>query len=152
MIKAVFFDLDGTLLPMNEDDFIKVYFMLLSKKLEPLGYDKKELFNVIYAGIYAMLSNDGSRTNEEVFWSHFENFYGKDKIKSDRKIIDDFYNEDFKLVKAACSSNPLAKDIINYCKSKNLFIGLSTNPIFPKIAIPGMRLTIYSSANFLYAR
>ena len=33
MIKAVLFDLDGTLLPMDEEIFIKDYFERLSKKL-----------------------------------------------------------------------------------------------------------------------
>lgn len=32
MLKAVIFDLDGTLLPMNEDEFTKGYFSLLCKK------------------------------------------------------------------------------------------------------------------------
>ena len=39
-ITTVFFDLDGTLLLMNEDDFVKVYFTELAKKVIPLGYDK----------------------------------------------------------------------------------------------------------------
>ena len=29
MLKAVFFDLDGTLLPLHEDEFIKYYFETL---------------------------------------------------------------------------------------------------------------------------
>ena len=32
-IKAVLFDLDGTLLPMDQDIFVKSYFGLLAKKL-----------------------------------------------------------------------------------------------------------------------
>ena len=35
MIKAILFDLDGTLLPMDQDTFIKAYFGLLAKKLAP---------------------------------------------------------------------------------------------------------------------
>ena len=37
-IKAIFFDLDGTLLPMDQDVFIKAYFGALAKKLAPRGY------------------------------------------------------------------------------------------------------------------
>ena len=132
MIKAVFFDLDGTLLPMNEDEFIKIYFKLLAKRLMPLGYNPDDLIKVIWGGTNAMFNNDGSKTNEEVFWQYFLDFYGEDKIKSDRKIIDEFYTNEFKLTKNSCFENPLAREIIDYCKSKGLFIGLSTNPIFPK--------------------
>ena len=35
--KAVLFDLDGTLLPMDQDAFTKGYFKLLAKKLSPHG-------------------------------------------------------------------------------------------------------------------
>ena len=41
-IKAVMFDLDGTLLPMDQDVFIKAYFGGLVKKLVPLGYDAEQ--------------------------------------------------------------------------------------------------------------
>ena len=60
MIKAVFFDLDGTLLPMNEDEFVKYYFGFLCQKVAHLGYDKEELVKVIWAGTKAMIKNDGS--------------------------------------------------------------------------------------------
>lgn len=42
MLKAIFFDLDGTLLPMDENEFAKGYFGLLSNKMEKYGYDKIE--------------------------------------------------------------------------------------------------------------
>lgn len=38
MIKAILFDLDGTVLPMNEEEFTKGYFGLLCKKLVSYGY------------------------------------------------------------------------------------------------------------------
>lgn len=34
-IKAVLFDLDGTLLPMDQEKFTKCYFSLLAKNLSP---------------------------------------------------------------------------------------------------------------------
>ena len=135
MIKAVFFDLDGTLLPLDEDLFIKTYFKLLSTKLEPFGYNKEDLYRVILNGIEAMYKNDdGKMTNEEVFYKCFNDFYGKEKVERDRKVIDEFYLNEFKLLKSTCKDNPLAKEIIEFCKSKNLFVGLSTNPFFPKVA------------------
>ena len=36
-IKTVLFDLDGTLLPMDQEVFIKDYFGRLAKKLSPYG-------------------------------------------------------------------------------------------------------------------
>ena len=41
--KTVLFDLDGTLLPMDQDAFTKGYFTLLVQKLAPHGYDPAAL-------------------------------------------------------------------------------------------------------------
>ena len=48
MLKAVIFDLDGTLLPMNEDEFTQGYFSLLCKKLSKSGYEPNELINAVW--------------------------------------------------------------------------------------------------------
>jgi len=37
-----FIDLDGTLLPMDNDEFTRGYFRLLTLKLAPHGYDPKQ--------------------------------------------------------------------------------------------------------------
>lgn len=40
-IKTILFDLDGTLLPMDQEVFIKYYFGALVKHMEPEGYEPK---------------------------------------------------------------------------------------------------------------
>ena len=37
--RAIFFDLDGTLLPMDQDAFVKRYFGILSKYFAAVGFD-----------------------------------------------------------------------------------------------------------------
>ena len=75
MLKAVLFDLDGTLLPMEQEVFVKYYFGGLCKKLVPLGFDANELVKNIWAGTKAMITNNGSQTNEEVFWNYFKKIH-----------------------------------------------------------------------------
>ena len=58
MYKAIFFDLDGTLLPLNEEEFTKGYFHFLCEKMSNYGYDKNELINLIWAGTKEMYKND----------------------------------------------------------------------------------------------
>ena len=36
MLKAILFDLDGTLLPMDQDTFVNAYFTEILKKFVPL--------------------------------------------------------------------------------------------------------------------
>ena len=63
MIKVILFDLDGTLLPMNQEIFTKTYFGLLAQKLEPFGYQQQKLIESIFTGTKAMIKNIGKKTN-----------------------------------------------------------------------------------------
>lgn len=132
-LKAVLFDLDGTLLPMDMDVFIKSYFGAISKKLAPHGYDPKELVSVIWRGTGAMIKNDGIKTNEQVFWDAFVAFYGEECLK-DTVWFDKFYEENFDDLKAVCGFNPKSAETVSVLKEKNLRLILATNPLFPSIA------------------
>ena len=133
MLKAIFFDLDGTLLPLNEDEFMKIYFGLLCGKMVNYGYNPEELTSVIWNGTTLMYKNDGSKTNEEAFWNYFKEHYGDEKYK-DKIYLDEFYLNEFKKTQDACGDNLEALEIIDFCKKNKLKIILSTNPIFPKEA------------------
>ena len=130
MLKAVLFDLDGTLLPMDEDKFTKGYFKLLSEYLYPMGYDKEKLIENVWAGTKCMLKNDGTHTNEEVFWNYFASIYGKNKLKN-KDDFDNFYITDFKKTKVFCRDNIFAKEIINSIRELGLKTILVSNPVFP---------------------
>ena len=93
-ITTVLFDLDGTLLPMDQEAFTKTYFKLLAAKLAPLGYEPGKLVESIWAGTAAMVKNDGSCLNEEAFWRAFAAIYGQQALR-DRDVIDSFYTQEF---------------------------------------------------------
>lgn len=133
MIKAVLFDLDGTLLPMDQEKFIEAYFGGLVKKLVPHGYEPKLLINGIGAGIKAMVSNDGSVTNEEVFWKSFSAVVGE-RVKEDEEIFLDFYKNEFQEVKHSCGYEEASRKVIDSLKERGMRIVLATNPLFPSIA------------------
>ena len=93
-IKVVLFDLDGTLLPMDQDIFMKSYFGSLAKHLAPYGYEPKKLIDAIWSGSYAMVKNDGAMKNEDIFWKSFEEAYGKE-CRSDEKSFVEYYIKEF---------------------------------------------------------
>ena len=68
-ITTVLFDLDGTLLPMDQEEFIKAYFGRLAAHMAPHGYEKEKLLKTIWASTGAMIQNGTDRTNEDVFWA-----------------------------------------------------------------------------------
>ena len=132
-ITTVLFDLDGTLLPMDQDEFVKYYFGLLAKKLAPHGYDPQTLIKAIWAGTGAMVKNDGSCTNEEAFWNCFTALMGEDARK-DEPLFREFYEKEFSGAKAACGFNPEAAKAVYAIRDKGYRIILATNPLFPAIA------------------
>ncbi len=132
-IKAVLFDLDGTLLPMDQDAFVQHYFGSLAQKLAPMGYDPEKLIGAIWAGTKAMIKNDGTVTNEEAFWQCFATIFGENARK-DEPHFDAFYRNEFINAKAACGYNEKAALLVGAVKEKGLRAVLATNPIFPDVS------------------
>jgi len=132
-MKAVLFDLDGTLLPMDQDKFIEAYMGTMAKKLAPHGYESKTLMGGVWEGIKSMVSNDGSVTNEDAFWNAFSGVVGV-HVKDDLPIFDDYYRNEFQSVAKVCGYDKRAKEIVEYIKGKECQVVLATNPLFPSIA------------------
>ena len=132
-VTTVLFDLDGTLLPMDQDVFIGAYFKHLAAGLAPAGYDPKKLADSVWAGTGAMIGNDGRRTNEEVFWERFEHVYGK-SARSDLPLFEEFYRTRFNRVAEVCGKNPMAAELIGLLKQNRIRLVLATNPVFPAVA------------------
>lgn len=132
-ITTIFFDLDGTLLPMDQDQFTRGYFKSLAAKLAPHGYEPKALIDAIWAGTAAMVHNDGSKTNEAAFWTKFTSIFGKE-VLCDIPLFDAFYRTDFQNARSFCGYNPAAREVIDLVKSLGFRTVLATNPIFPAIA------------------
>ena len=132
-IKAVLFDLDGTLLKMDQEEFAKIYFKYLAKHLEKRGYETDKLLQVFLTGVKTMMTNDGSATNEEAFWKVFTEAYGEASMK-DKPYIDEFYKNDFNQAQEVCGSYKEAKEIITLVKEKGKIPVLATNPLFPQAA------------------
>ena len=127
------FDLDGTLLPMDQEYFTRVYFKGIAKKLIPYGFEEKTLINTINEGVMAMILNDGTITHEERFWTTIIKFHGEE-IRDLEPVFLDYYNNEFQDAKVSTSVHPLVKESILQLKKKGYRIILATNPLFPPLA------------------
>ena len=132
-ITTVLFDLDGTLLPMDQDEFIKAYFGRLAAHMAPYGYEKEKLLKTIWSSTGAMIQNSTGRSNEAVFWECMAKVYGPD-IREEEPKFDEYYAVSFPKVRSSCDYTPKAARIIDACKEKGLRIALTTNPFFPMTA------------------
>lgn len=133
MIQAVLFDLDGTLLPHDIDDFLPRYFGLLDRWIaETLpGVD---LLGPLVAASEVMMANDGSRTNEEAFWSDFSPRVAHSRAELE-PILDRFYRERFPALGAQTAPDPVAAATVAACRQLGLRCVLATNAVFPRVAI-----------------
>ena len=132
-ITTILFDLDGTLLPMDQDLFVKAYFKGLASRLAPYGYEPQTLIDSIWKGTAAMVRNDGRCTNEEAFWNYFASVFGE-QARLDEPKFRVFYETEFQKVQEVCGYTPAAREIIDLVKTKGYRVVLATNPIFPAIA------------------
>jgi FMN phosphatase YigB (HAD superfamily) len=131
--KAVFFDLDNTLLPLDEKRFFELYFGELGRFFIPFGIQPDNLVKTILYGTDAMRKNDGKKTNEIVFWEACQSFK-PELVPVMQRHIKSFYEERFPLVKAAAKPNSYAHRWIELLKKKGLRLFLTTNPLFPSMA------------------
>ncbi len=131
--KAILFDLDGTLLSMDQEEFNRYYFKGICQKICPLGYEPEALIRGIWAGIMAMINNRGQATNEVVFWQVFCGIFGE-KARADEPYFEAFYHKEFQEIRQIVQPNPAANKLVQKLKAKGYPLILATNPVFPRIA------------------
>ena len=134
MIKNILFDLDGTLINTLQNNFNEKYFNSIYKKFNDSGYDGAFLSRAVLEGLGAMISNDGSKSNEEAFWDFFES---KTNVKKDDiiSLFEDFYKKEYDALYDCVEKIEVTGKAISILKNKGYNLILATNPLFPKIAI-----------------
>lgn len=132
-MRTVLFDLDGTLLPMDQDAFVKGYFGYMVKMMAPHGYEGEKLIRTLWEGTAVMVNNDGSCSNEEVFWRYFTSVYGEEARK-DIPLFEKFYATEFQKARSICGYTPKAAQTLLLVHSLGAAAVLATNPLFPAVA------------------
>ena len=132
-IRYVLFDLDGTLLPMDQELFVKAYVKGLAGKMAPYGFDPKQIGDALWVGTGAMMKTDGSLRNDELFWKVFQGIVGPFS-EEHFAAVDDFYQNEFQSVRNVCGFSPRAAEVIARVKALGLIPVLATNPLFPRLA------------------
>lgn len=131
-MNTLLFDLDGTLLPLDVDEFIKKYFGLMKHFLDEKGYDGKKVQEAIFKSTMIMFKNNGQATNETVFWKSFTHLSGiqREEIEKDLTV---FYQNEFNLIHNGKQNEHMIQSV--HClKEKGYRLVLATNPLFPAIA------------------
>lgn len=133
-MNTILFDLDGTLVPITQEDFSRVYFGLLIQKAKDMNIDTESMKKGLFGGVNAMVNNDGSALNENAFWQVFLSVTKADR-EATEPIFRDFYANEFKKVKSVMQPTEISKMLIKTLKDKGYRLILATNPLFPIEAV-----------------
>ena len=95
---TVLIDLDGTLLPIDIDIFLKKYFSLLTEEFADIA-PADDLISLLMGSTEDMIASGEEKLNKDVF---IESFFSKVEINDiDQMMVrfDRFYNNKFPLLK-----------------------------------------------------
>ena len=133
MIRYVLFDLDGTLLPMDYDQFVKKYFGELATINLVEGVTVEDGVQCIKDLVKAMMISDGSLTNEDTTYNVMKKTYG-DRIDEVLKRDYEYYEGAFDEVKITCGYNKMADETVKLTKKLGMIPVLASSPLFPRVA------------------
>lgn len=132
-LKAILFDLDGTLLDVDLDKFIPGYLNLLANNLAHLIPPKKVVRTLLKTS-EIINRNDGKITNEQAFVNYFFPIEGYDR-EDLQPLLDKFYENDFHELRKFTKKKPEARKVMENIFSNGFKVVIATTPALPLTAI-----------------
>lgn len=159
MLKAVLFDMDGTLVPLDQELFVQSYLETLAGRVAHLVKPKTFIEQLLAATSVMIDDCDPGRTNEEVFRKTFFAGIGLPESKL-KPVFDDFYENHFGRIGMVARPNSAARRAVEAVISARRAAVLATNPVFPLTAVkqrmgwgniadlPFRHITSYETSHF----
>ena len=131
-IRAILFDLDGTLLHNDMNVFLPHYFEMLAARVAHLVPTDEFMDRLMHAS-EIMMANDGHTTNESLFAASFYPLAGHTRQELE-PIFLDFYAKDFPKLQRLTKPKPEARGVVQQAFNLGYDVVVATNPLFPAIA------------------
>lgn len=132
-MRAILFDLDGTLLDIRLSEFLARYFQGLSAAAAD-RFPGVDLVAAISSSTEAMMRPHPGLTNKEAFDADFLALTGFD-IREHGEVFDRFYAERFPLLAGGSTPAKGARRAVETALDLGMRVAVATNPIFPLAAI-----------------
>ncbi len=138
-VKWMLFDLDGTLLPLHNEELFEQYIRGVIQRWAPVlpRTTPRELPAQVMAAVTAMfVNNDPARSNEEVFWAELGPRIGSSQAEL-RSVYDAFYKDYFPSLRSYYAPRlpGPGRAVVDAALAQGYRIALATNPIWPRVAI-----------------
>lgn len=136
-MKAILFDLDGTLLDIDIEAFLVRYFAALGeavREMAPHDAHHATAMQGIYDATGAMMRSHPGSTNQAVFNDEYAKVTGID-ITRYAELFDNFYSAVFPTLGDGIGPHDGASEVLESARRCGLKVAIATNPIFPLAAI-----------------
>ena len=131
-MRAVLFDLDGTLLDIDTGAFMARYFEAVGRVTVP-GW-RGDVLQALLAATRDMTLEHAGRTNEVVFWERFAELTRMDRA-SWEPVFASFYDDVFPTLRCGAGPAPGARGALQAAIERGYAVAIATNPLFPRRAI-----------------
>jgi FMN phosphatase YigB (HAD superfamily) len=133
-IRAVLFDLDGTLLDVNMYRFVPNYLRRLTENMSS-KVNPSRATRALHQAVAAMFANgDSSVTLENVLLNILHSELGI-SAEDYRASLNNFCRNDLESLQPMVTGHPLARSLIEVSLNRGWQVVLATNPIFPRKVI-----------------
>ncbi len=131
-MRAILFDLDGTLLDIDTGSFMDRYFAALKEVRVP-GY-AGSVFEAVWQATGTMIHSHPGRTNEAVFWEAFIQITGGTRDDFE-PFFAAFYQDVFPGLRGEAGPRPFAFEAVSTALDLGFAVAVATNPLFPRVAV-----------------
>ncbi|MGI6679515.1 MAG: HAD family hydrolase [Dehalobacterium sp.] len=132
MYKLILFDLDGTLLPLDIEIFVKRYFVSITDFFRDV-VEPQVFLDHLKQSTMAMARNTSEAMNEEIFMKNFLPAVGQERdVMYPRFQL--YYEQEFPKLKSCAGFSPWSEKVVVQLVEKGYPIVLATNPLFPRMA------------------
>ena len=132
MIRAILFDLDGTLLPVDDNFFFGRYLHEISQVIP--GRTQEQVAQAIYAALRdVMREAEPTATVEQRFSGSLARHLEMPFIEQEPHFLR-YYMEEFPKLAETLSPVPQVRAALDAAKARGIRTVLATNPVFPGVA------------------
>jgi FMN phosphatase YigB (HAD superfamily) len=132
-LSTIIFDLDGTLLGIDDQAFEMTYFKALAHEMQDL-FEPKALVSIIWQATKITVADISDRSNQEVFLEAMQNLCDHDPEMLWNRFMR-FYEGPFDVLKEHIQPNPNMLKAVNHLYDHGYQLAIATNPLFPKLAV-----------------
>jgi len=130
LLKAILFDVEGTLIDINIDLFMRNYVGLLAPRFAHLLPPDKFSKYLLKSYEHAKQENHPQQTNMQSLYEDLCKSTGQ-SMQTLHPIFQEFHESDFPTLKCLVKAVPQGAESVEYALQKGYLIGVAINPCLP---------------------